>query len=153
MLSVVPDSMEATLADAVALQLAAWEIVSYRGRTTAFEDGDNRPLYLGPDEPVNAPAERVLLTVRPSLVIRGRIAETQIGFNWRGPENGDPLAAVSFTGMLYRRLHRLAHFAFGTVHVGLVRQLSAGSIGRDSRQRPGATANYSFRGLNPSVND
>lgn len=140
-----PDTLEATLARALATQLAAWDIVTYRA-SGEYQSADVRPLYLGPDEPANAPAERVLLTVSPVVPLRGLIGEIPVSFNYRGAEGAGAFVGLNFAGLLRRRLHKLAHFTFGTVPVGLVRETSAGSIGRDGRRRPGATANYLFRG-------
>lgn len=147
-------TIEAELALGIAAQLAEWDIAAWSGGIDVeYPDPmPARPIYLGPDEPANTPDERVLLTVKPAMPVRGRITETPVSFNWRGADGGDPLDGLRFTGLLYRRLHRLAHFQFGVVRVGLVRQTSAGTIGRDSRRRPGATANYLVRGLNPTAN-
>lgn len=152
----LPDSLEAQLVYGIAEQLAAWDIVAWSDPRD--EDADPytadtiRPTYLGPDEPATAPDERVLITAAPLVHITARTVEVPVGFNWRGPEDSDPLGGLSFTGMLYRRLHRYGPALFGTVRVGAVLFRSAGSIGRDHRRRPGATANYAFRGQLASVN-
>jgi len=143
--------MEAGLALGLAEALAEWDIVSYSDAAKYGTD-DVRPLYFGPNEPANTPDERVLLTVRPSAIVRGQIAATSVGINWRGGVGADPLDGLNFTGLLFRRLHRLSHYQFGAVRVGAVLFNSAGNIGSDASRRPGATANYTFRGLLPSVN-
>lgn len=146
------DSLEALLVVGLATELAAWGIGTYD--ENGYAPDAVLPIYFGPDEPANTPDERLLLTVRTWIpgTTGPRVGETPVGFNWRGPADADPLAAVNFLGLLYRRLHRLSHHSFGPVRVGLVRRSSAGAIGRDTNRRPGATATYMFRGLLASVN-
>lgn len=150
--STAPDSIETLLALGIAAELGESDIVTYAPSGTYPADAV-RPLYFGPDEPANTPDERVLLTVRPAVPTRGRIGVVTAGISWRGPVDGDPLAGLNFVGLLFRRLHRLDHHAFGAVRVGTTRQTSAGTLGRDARRRPAASANYLFRLLHPSAND
>jgi len=155
--STVRDSLQALLVDGLAQQLADWDVVSYEptGEYDPIADFP-RPVYFGPDEPANAPAERVLLTVRTPLTLasssRSSTVDVPVGINWRGPEGGDQLAAANFLGLLSRRFRRMGKITLGTIPVNGVRLSSAGTIGRDSRRRQGATATYLFRCREASAN-
>lgn len=150
---VLSDALEVQLAHGLAQQLADWDIVSYAGPDAAYEADAVRPLYFGPDEPANSPDERVLLTVRPATKVRGSIVVVPVGFLWRGPVGSIAQDGLNFTGMLFRRLDRLSHHAFGTARVGAVLYQNAGTLGTDTKRRASASANYLFRGILASVND
>lgn len=148
--SQVREGLEVQLAVGLAAQLAAWDVVSYVA-DGVYPSGVVRPLYFGPDEPVNAPDERVILTPRTALEVgpSRRTVEVPVGFNWRGRPQTDAggqhyLDGLDFLSMLRRRLPRFAG-TLGGIPVSGVRHESSGSIGNDSRRRPGATATYLFR--------
>lgn len=148
------DGYSAHLVQGVAAALAAWELGTYRD-DGQYVAGEFRPIYFGPSEPPNSPDERLLLTVgTPARSASGstRTVLTPVGFNWRGAEDGDVLEAVNVIDQIERRLHRLAHYQFGAVRVGLVLRDSAGALGQDGRRRQGASATYTFRGRLDSVN-
>ena len=155
--SAIDDGRTAALLDGLATALAEWDIASYN----AAGYGANpplRPIYFGPNEPATAPAERLILTPGVELLSAGRISQLAIGFNYRGPAPtdsaaADPLGPQNMLDLLYRRLHKLAHYTFGTVPIGLVTRQSSGMIGQDAKRRYGGSATYLFRGRIGSVNE
>lgn len=146
----IAEGRTAQLLDGLAAELAAWDIASYE--RTRYDGSQLRPIYFGPNEPVDSPPERLILTPSGSYIQRGNITVNPIGFNYRGPVGGDALGPQNFLDMLERRLHKLAHHTFGQVRIGLVWRQSAGLIGKDTSRRYGGSATYLFRGINPSVN-
>lgn len=156
--SQVRDTLGSLLVLGFAEQLEVWDIVTWQP-TGLYDPAALRPAYLGPDEPVNAPAERVLLTVRDPLPIDGtrHTVDVPIGINWRGPEPdaggvSDPLGGHNFLGLLKRRLHRHGPITLGEIPVSAIRFSTGGSIGADARGRYGATATYLFRCREASAN-
>lgn len=144
--STMRDSLESALAAGLGARLAAWDIVTFSADQTYDLDA-LRPAFYGPDEPPNAPDERVLLTVRTPIPVPDtrKTVDVPVGFNWRGTAGGDPLEGGRFLGLLKRRLHRFGPAMFGEIPVAIVRFQNGGTIGRDSRRRLGATATYHFR--------
>ncbi len=147
------NALEVELAHGIAQALADWDIVTYTGPDATVPADAVRPLYFGPDEPANTPDERVLLTVRPAVKIRGQIVGVPVALLWRGEPGTIAQDGLNFTGLLFRRLDRLSHYTFGTVRVGAVLYQSAGTLGPDTKRRASASANYLFRGILASVND
>jgi hypothetical protein len=139
-------STESLLTLGFAAQLDAWGIGTWEAEAD-YTAVSVRPIYLGPDEPANAPDERIILTVRSPRPVTGspRTVDVPIGINWRGPADGDQHGAIDFLGVLHRRLDHLGPRTFGSVPVNGLRRQDAGPIGRDSRRRAGATATYLFR--------
>lgn len=144
------DTLEVELAKGLGHELGAWGFGTWHDNGE-YSDADPCPIVLA--EAVSIPDERILLTVSPLTVIRGRIVVVPVSLQYRGQVDADPLDGLRFTGSLYRRLHRLSHYTFGTVRVGTVLHQSSGTLGPDTRRRPSASANYLFRAFQRSVND
>lgn len=148
--SAVPDDIEALVAVGFLEQLAEWDLVTWEPGQIAPDAV--RPARLGPDEPANMPDERVLVTPRAVLPVRGRIVDVGIGIAWRGPVDGDALDGLNFIGAIRRRLYRIPPMTFGTVRVSGARIESSGMLPRDTARRPAATASILFRALIARVN-
>lgn len=143
MVSTMPDSLEAQLALGLLEKLDEWGIVTWAD--AEYLPDAVRPAFLGPSEPRNAPAERVIVTARRLQRIRANIVEIPVGIAWRGPVDGDDLDAINFLGLLERRFYRLPPTTFGAVRVSGARVESAGTLPRDTSRRLAATATILFR--------
>lgn len=147
----ITDGLEAQLVLGLLEALDAWELLTWSA-DAAYAPTVIRPAFIGPDEPANAPAERVIVTPRTPRRLTVRTVDVPVGINYRGPEDGDELGGTNYLGQLRRRLYRLPARSFGAVRVNGVRIQDEGPIGRDSRRRVGATATYLFRCREALVN-
>jgi len=142
----LPDSLEARVAVGLAAQLGEWDIVTFEPSGQYALDAV-RPVYLGPNDPVNAPDERVVLTPRTPIAVptSRRSVDVPIAIGWRGPVDGDPAGAVNFLGLLRRRFVRLGRLDLDGIPVNGVRHQYSGALPRDTGRRFGASATYLFR--------
>ena len=148
--SVVRDGIETLVAVGLCAQLAAWDLVEWsEGEIPA---GAVRAARLGPVEPPNMPDERVLVTPRPAIVVRGQVVDLPIGIAWRGAVDADPLQGLNFLAALQRRLYRLPPITLGGARVSGARVESSGMLPPDTARRPAATASILFRARIPSAN-
>ncbi len=118
--STMPDGLEAQLVLGLLDALDAWDLLTW-SPDAAYASDAVLPAFIGPDEPANAPAERVIVTPRTPRRLTTRIVDVPVGINYRGPEDGDELAATNYLGLLRRRLYRLPATRFGDVRVNGVR--------------------------------
>lgn len=149
--SAMPDGLEARVALGFLTKLDEWDLVTW-SETEPYTAETVRPAYLGPSEPANAPHERVIVTARTALQIRGQIVDVPLGVAWRGPVDGDDLQGVNFLGLLARRLYRIGPLELGGVRVAGARIESSGVLPRDSSRRLMATATILFRARIASAN-
>jgi hypothetical protein len=142
----LPDSLEAALVLGLAEQLGTWDIVTFEA-SGEYDVDAVRPVYLGPNEPVNAPDDRVVLVARTPLAVgeSRRTVDVPVGIGWRSAVDADPLEAVKFLGLIRRRLVRLGRVDLGGIPVNGVRHQYSGALGRDTARRLGASATYLFR--------
>lgn len=153
--STMPDTAEARIAEGLAEQLAAWDIVTYLADDATYPADAVRPLYFGPADPPNAPDERVLLTASSGV----RVPETRrqldvpVAILWRGEPDADPLEALNFLGLLGRRFVGMHRLNLAGVPVNGIRRAYAGTIPPDASRRPSASVRYLFRCREASAND
>ena len=144
MVSPAPDGLEVQVALGLLAALDGWDVLTYAA-TGTYEPDAERPAYLGADDPVGAPDERVLVTPRPFMPERGRVVLVPVGIAWRGAIDAEHVAGVNFLALLERRLYRLPPQRWGSVSVTGARRADAGGLPRDAQRRPRAAATYLFR--------
>lgn len=147
------DGYTTLLGNGIAAELDEWALGTWR-ESSAYGTDDTRPIYIGPNEPPQAPDERLIVTVHTPMRVAGSraLVETSVGLNYRAEPTDDDRPARNLLDALYRRLDRLGPHTFGAVQIGAVLHQSSGLLGQDGARRYSASATYLFRGRLASVN-